>query len=189
LLAADAGIDKSNVADTKLAVELALRLHNDGPLNDLGLVSYLVEIAADSRGTLDHLRMIESDYPAEKVIQHPLWCVSAGPETERAPANGHDTFAGPVESDTLHRARTLHVEAEDSTVTLCMVQPFEMHEGRVNSVSEPVIEIAVINHAMLDSDASTWLNLTDARKLYELLGHSISDFERGYQLRAGKIDE
>lgn len=114
------------------------------------------------------------------IIRHPMWCT-----TERTDADRHPQwqFLGEAEQDELHRARRFQVEAADSTITLGVVQSFTTDtDGTIENVSDAVIELGLINHAVENGALDAWLPLADARKVHELLGGAIAELERGQHL-------
>jgi hypothetical protein len=130
-----------------------------------------------------------SDHPVATseplTIRHPWWC-TADTDTETV-IPGEWCYRAPAEADNVHRDRTFHIEAGDTTYTVALVQPFTVHQGRLMDVSEPAIELAVRDHAVADADSSNWLDASEVELLIKFLQRTVATLRNGHHLPDGVL--
>jgi hypothetical protein len=128
--------------------------------------------SANPRGDAHTERV--TDHP---IVRHPAWCTAGTGSNGRL--NPDWSFDGPAEADGMHHARVFHVETGSSTLTVALAQPFEVHEGRTAYVGDPVLELNVRNHELMDADSQTWLRVDEAEQLVRFLQESLGHRHEG----------
>lgn len=121
---------------TREATGLALQMHGRG-LTDVGLASYLAEIARDPAGTLEHLHRIAQDQEMEPLWLHggcPGWCVEEHHERDRR----QDRFHVSVFTD---RLLSLHdpVEVSDGSREWWEPELVRMYLRQHVTAAEPTV--------------------------------------------------
>jgi hypothetical protein len=115
--------------------------------------------------------------PTTAIISHPVWCESVA-ERDRTRSRIPLQYVGPAETDETHRGRVLHVDTTDIGLTVALVQPYDMFEGRLSYVGVPAIEVGAHNYALEGPDLGVDLTVTEVELLISHLQKAIVEHGR-----------
>jgi hypothetical protein len=111
------------------------------------------------------------------IIAHPAWCEAVA-YSDRTRSRTPGRFDGPAEVDENHLSRVFHMDATDIGLTVALVQPYEMLEGRLSYVGEPAIEVVAHNNALEGPDLGVDLTVAEVELLISHLRKAIVEHGR-----------
>jgi hypothetical protein len=126
--------------------------------------------------------------PTTVIISHPLWCDGVDDRQRTYSDRTRPQYDGPSETDEYHRDRVLHVDSGDVGLTVALVQPFDMLDGRLSYVGEPAIELVAHNYGSEGPEIGVDLTVVETEMLISHLQKAIVEHGReDWHLPVGRV--